>query len=112
MQTGFVDLRAHHRDTLMDHTSFWPSFTDIMTVVVLIFLLTSIVVIARNWELVENLRTSILAERQAAEQADRAAREAEAVREAADQAARDVAKLVEQKAARDARYAARKARQK
>ena len=32
--------------------------------------------------------------------------------EVADQAARDVAKLAEQKAARDARYAARKARQR
>jgi hypothetical protein len=52
------------------------------------------------------------ADRHAAEQADRAARDAEAVREAADQAARDIAKLAEQKAARDARYAARKTRQR
>ena len=52
------------------------------------------------------------AERHAAEQAERAMREADALRVAADQAARDVTMLAEQKAARDARYAARKARQR
>jgi hypothetical protein len=36
MHDGFVDLRAHrHGDTLADHNTFWPSFTDIMTVVVM-----------------------------------------------------------------------------
>lgn len=68
MYDGFIDLRAHrYGDALADHNSFWPSFTDIMTVVVMIFLLTSVVVIVRNWELVDNLRASILAEQQAAE---------------------------------------------
>src|SRR5919107_1150809 len=67
MHDGFVDLRAHrHGDTLADHNTFWPSFTDIMTVVVMIFLLTSVIVIVHNWELVDNLRASILAEQQAA----------------------------------------------
>ncbi|HKF95638.1 MAG TPA: hypothetical protein VKB96_13795, partial [Gammaproteobacteria bacterium] len=67
MHDGFVDLRAHrHGDTLADHNAFWPSFTDIMTVVVMIFLLTSVIVIVRNWKLVDNLRASILAEQQLA----------------------------------------------
>ena len=39
-------------------------------------------------------------------------REVDALQKAADQAARDVTFLTEQKAARDARYAARKARQR
>jgi hypothetical protein len=52
------------------------------------------------------------AERHDAEQAERAMREADALRESADQAARDVTTLAEQKTARDARYAARKARQR
>ena len=52
------------------------------------------------------------AERHDAEQAERAMREADALRASADQAARDVTTLAEQKTARDARYAARKARQR
>ena len=52
------------------------------------------------------------AERHTAEQAGRAMREVDALQEAADQAARDVITLAEQKATRDARYAAHKARQR
>jgi hypothetical protein len=52
------------------------------------------------------------AERHAAEQAGITTREADALQEAADKAARDVTTLAEQKAARDARYAARKARKR
>ena len=52
------------------------------------------------------------AERHAAEQAEKAMQEANALQKAAGQAARDVTSLTEQKAARDARYAARKARQR
>ena len=52
------------------------------------------------------------AERHAAEQAEKAMREVDALQKAADQAARDVTSVTEQKAARDARYAARKARQR
>ena len=46
---------------------FWPSFTDIMMVVVMIFLITSIVLISRNWDLVRELRATMEAERRAAE---------------------------------------------
>ena len=47
--------------------SFWPSFTDIMMVVVLIFLLASSLLIVRNWQLVRELQQSIEAEQLAAE---------------------------------------------
>ena len=48
-------------------SSFWPSFTDIMMVVVLIFLLASSLLIVRNWQLVRELQESIAAEQFAAE---------------------------------------------
>lgn len=63
---GFVDLRmdAQHRQS--DDT-VWPSFTDIMTVVVMIFLFALIVILVRNVELVNQLRATMEAERAAAE---------------------------------------------
>jgi len=59
----FIDLRSGN----LSSESFWPSFTDIMTVVVMIFLLTSVVLMVRNWELIDQLRTSMLAEQKASE---------------------------------------------
>jgi len=59
----FIDLRSGNLST----ESFWPSFTDIMTVVVMIFLITSVVLMVRNWELIDQLRTSLLAEQKASE---------------------------------------------
>lgn len=47
--------------------SFWPSFTDIMMVVVLIFLMATSLLIVRNWNLVSELQQSIEAERLAAQ---------------------------------------------
>ncbi|MCW9013263.1 MAG: hypothetical protein OQL06_05730 [Gammaproteobacteria bacterium] len=63
MSFDFIDLRAAHEN----NDNFWPSFTDIMTVIVMIFLLASTVLIVRNWELVEQLRNSIAAERETTE---------------------------------------------
>jgi chromosome segregation ATPase len=57
----FVDLRRSH----LSSESFWPSFTDIMMVVVMIFLLTSMILMVKNWELLEQLRNSMAAEEQA-----------------------------------------------
>jgi len=57
----FVDLRRSH----LNSDSFWPSFTDIMMVVVIIFLLTSMLLMVKNWELLDQLRTSMAAEEQA-----------------------------------------------
>jgi septal ring factor EnvC (AmiA/AmiB activator) len=63
MNDDFIDLRSGNLST----ESFWPSFTDIMTVVVMIFLITSVVLMVRNWELIDQLRTSLLAEQRASE---------------------------------------------
>ena len=61
MKDEFVDLRSGH----LNSDSFWPSFTDIMMVVVIIFLLTSMLLMVKNWELLDQLRTSMAAEEQA-----------------------------------------------
>ena len=57
----FVDLRSSD----LSSESFWPSFTDIMMVVVIIFLLTSMLLMVKNWELLDQLRNSMAAEEQA-----------------------------------------------
>ena len=61
MNEEFVDLRRNH----LSSESFWPSFTDIMMVVVMIFLLTSMILMVKNWELLDQLRNSMAAEEQA-----------------------------------------------
>lgn len=63
---GFVDLRLNRQDSQTDE-GFWPSFTDIMTVIVMIFLLAMVILLMRNMELVERLRATMQAERSAAE---------------------------------------------
>lgn len=60
MNDGFIDLRQNHAHLVED--SFWPSFTDIMTVVVMIFLIATSILIVKNWELVTELQTRILVE--------------------------------------------------
>ncbi len=64
MDNGFIDLRQNRSDSGLDG-NFWPSFTDIMTVIVMIFIITSTVLIMRNWELVSELRSTLSAERAA-----------------------------------------------
>ena len=61
MNEEFVDLRQGH----LSSESFWPSFTDIMMVVVIIFLLTSMLLMVKNWELLDQLRNRMAAEEQA-----------------------------------------------
>ena len=63
MNDDFIDLRSGN----LSSESFWPSFTDIMTVVVMIFLITSVILMVRNWELIDQLRSSLLAEQRASE---------------------------------------------
>ena len=63
MNDDFIDLRSGS----LSSESFWPSFTDIMMVVVMIFLMTSVVLMLRNMELIDQLRTSLLAEQEASE---------------------------------------------
>ncbi|MCK5698013.1 MAG: hypothetical protein KAI02_07615 [Gammaproteobacteria bacterium] len=57
MSGGFVDLRQN-QGRMIDE-SFWPSFTDIMTVVVMIFLIATSILIVKNWELVKELKARI-----------------------------------------------------
>lgn len=93
MDDGFIDLRSRPNDTLIDQAGFWPSFTDIMTVVVMIFLLTSMVMIVRNWELVDNLRASILASQKAVETARATARAKATVEQQLALAEQEIAEL-------------------
>ncbi len=62
MSDGFIDLRQNHAQLVEE--SFWPSFTDIMTVVVMIFLIATSILIVKNWELVSELKSRIVAEQQ------------------------------------------------
>ena len=64
MDDSFVDLR-YGGDAGNGNDSFWPSFTDIMMVVVMIFMLASTFLMVRNWDLVRELRATIEAEREA-----------------------------------------------
>lgn len=73
---GFTDLRMNHQHGQGDD-SFWPSFTDIMTVIVIIFLLAMVVVMLRNSELIQQLRLTVEAERSAAELVRKTASEKE-----------------------------------
>ena len=68
MRNGYPD---YHQLPERDHgdESFWPSFTDIMMVITMVFLLVSVMAIMNNWNLVTDLKASIQAERLAAEQA-------------------------------------------
>ena len=63
---GFVDLRMHHQQ--QGDEGFWPSFTDIMTVILMIFLLAMLTLLIRNMDLVNQLRQSLLAEQQASQE--------------------------------------------
>ena len=65
-QGGFTDLRLNGGGGEVQE-GFWPSFTDIMTVVVMIFLIAMVVLLVRNMELVNQLRATMEAERIAAE---------------------------------------------
>lgn len=66
MDSGFVDLRLNQRAG-QGEESFWPSFTDIMTVIVMIFMLAMVILLLRNMELLSQLRSTMEAEQQAAE---------------------------------------------
>ena len=63
---GFVDLRVH-RATESSHSddSIWPSFTDIMMVVVMIFLMASVVFMLRNIQLGQDMELASEARSQA-----------------------------------------------
>ena len=64
MDDAFIDLRRNTGEGTGGDT-FWPSFTDIMMVIVMIFMIASTVLVLRNWDLVQELRATIDAEREA-----------------------------------------------
>ncbi|MCG7880115.1 MAG: hypothetical protein JAY75_23760 [Candidatus Thiodiazotropha taylori] len=66
MENNFIDLRLNQQGN-QGEDSFWPSFTDIMTVVVMIFLLAMVILLLRNMELLSQLRLSIASEQEALE---------------------------------------------
>jgi hypothetical protein len=65
-EVGFVDLRLNRGDQ-QGNESFWPSFTDVMTVIVMIFLISMVVVLLRNMELVKQVRATLEAQQAAME---------------------------------------------
>lgn len=68
MSEHFTDLRLNHRGGNGGEESFWPSFTDIMTVIVMIFLIAMLVLLLNNMDLVKRLQATLAAERAASEQ--------------------------------------------
>jgi DNA repair exonuclease SbcCD ATPase subunit len=63
---GFVQIGSGHAG-LGGENSFWPSFTDVMMVITLIFLMATSILVVRNWQLVAELQESVAAERMAAQ---------------------------------------------
>jgi len=89
MSEGFVDLRHKH----LNSESFWPSFTDIMMVIVMIFLLTSMILMVQNWKLLDQLRNSMAAEEQASQIINDTSKENATLEEQLDQAQNDISML-------------------
>ncbi|MCY3768505.1 MAG: hypothetical protein OXG56_03925 [Gammaproteobacteria bacterium] len=58
---GFVDLRIGHGAAGIGDESIWPSFTDIMTVIVMIFMMALVIIMVRNFELNRELVSTISA---------------------------------------------------
>jgi len=59
--SGFTDLRVGHGARGIGDDSVWPSFTDIMTVIVMIFLMALVIMMVRNFELDRQLTTTVSA---------------------------------------------------
>ncbi len=62
MSFGFPGANTGFEQHDLHEESFWPSFTDIMMVIVMVFLLVAISVILNNYQLVKNLKQSMLAQ--------------------------------------------------
>jgi chromosome segregation ATPase len=61
MDSGFPSIGGSHAG-IGGENSFWPSFTDIMMVITMIFLMATSILVVRNWQLVAELQESIAAE--------------------------------------------------
>ena len=95
---GFTDLRPnafHERQNTEE--SFWPSFTDLMMVVVMIFLVTTSALYIRNWQLVQEMSAMIESERMAREVAQKTLRAQGSKDALLDQASADLSTASEEK---------------
>jgi DNA repair exonuclease SbcCD ATPase subunit len=66
MHVNFAPIGQAHSPHSGEN-SFWPSFTDIMMVITMIFLMATSLLVVRNWQLVAELRESLAAEQIAAQ---------------------------------------------
>ncbi len=67
---NFVDLRITNVGTAgSSEDSVWPAFTDIMTVVLMIFLISMVAFLIRNSQLVDELQTTLIEKDQISEEA-------------------------------------------
>ena len=71
----YIDLRFNRQNQTSD-ISLWPSFTDIMTVILMLFMLTMVIVIIKNADLARRLQAQQAQQREV-EAALEAARESE-----------------------------------
>ena len=62
METSFPAIGGRNAG-IGGENSFWPSFTDVMMVITLIFLMATSLLVVRNWQLVAELQESVAAER-------------------------------------------------
>ncbi|MCY4610690.1 MAG: hypothetical protein OXC38_03170 [Gammaproteobacteria bacterium] len=67
-QSSLPDYASHFSS--INEENFWPSFTDIMMVVVIVFLLSSTVAILHNWDLSRQVQETAALEQQARERAE------------------------------------------
>jgi len=92
MDEGFIDIRRGF-DPGSGSDSFWPSFTDVMMVVLMIFMIASTILMLRNSELVHELRATIESERAAEELAQSATRTSATLEERLAQAQSEISEL-------------------
>jgi chromosome segregation ATPase len=92
MREGFIDLR-HHADADSGGESFWPSFTDLMMVVLMIFMIASTILMLRNMHLVSQLRATIASEREARAQAQSASRTSATLEDRLAEAQQEISNL-------------------
>ncbi|MFK7824043.1 MAG: hypothetical protein AB8G05_07800 [Oligoflexales bacterium] len=70
---GFTDLRLNSGGSNSDH-SIWPSFADMMSVIAMIFMLTMVVLVISNWDLVEQLQKALEVEQRLNVEAEESAK--------------------------------------
>jgi chromosome segregation ATPase len=89
--SGFVDLRLNRRRQIEE--GFWPSFTDIMTVVVMIFLMGLLVVLLQNIEVTNDMKAALLEKQKATELALSTSKEKDVVSSRLSEAEEELARL-------------------